>query len=184
MKKIIIFILIIIPISILAMERHRVSRKILVGLDDRIAYVVEEEKIQGVTVGNWKIIKSEPIMGGRSKHRTPIGKFRIYWKDKDHVSSKYPKPRGGASMLNSLFLQKVYSNGRVGKKTGVAFHYSGLFGLSNPSYGCIHVSYKFSNWLYNWAKVGTKVEIYKSIRNRVLFKKKNSLSLLKKSLSF
>ena len=56
---------------------------------------------------NGKIIYGPVAMSsGRPGYRTPAGTYRVYWKDKNHVSSIYD-----ASMPNAVFF-----NG------GVAFH--------------------------------------------------------------
>lgn len=168
MKKMLIFLIsamTIVPLT--ASTSPITTKKIVVDLKHRVGYVLERDKISD-TVGTWRLIRTEPIIGGRPGYRTSPGKYTIYLKKKNHVSSKFPIRnirgkivRGGSSMPNSLFLQKVN-----GCKTGFAFHYSGINGLKVPSHGCIHVGLEFSQWLYDWAEVGTKVEIYQKINKK------------------
>ncbi len=63
-----------------------------------------------------------PITSGRPGYRTPVGDFRVTFKDIDHLSSIF----NNAPMPYSVFF-----NG------GIAFHQGSL---SVPSHGCIHLS--------------------------------------------
>jgi lipoprotein-anchoring transpeptidase ErfK/SrfK len=63
-----------------------------------------------------------PITSGRAGFRTPVGDFRVTFKDIDHLSSIF----NNAPMPYSVFF-----NG------GIAFHQGSL---SVPSHGCIHLS--------------------------------------------
>ncbi len=63
-----------------------------------------------------------PITSGRPGYRTPVGNFRVTFKDIDHLSSLF----NNAPMPYSVFF-----NG------GIAFHQGSL---AVPSHGCIHLS--------------------------------------------
>ncbi|WP_020674242.1 L,D-transpeptidase [Amycolatopsis nigrescens] len=63
-----------------------------------------------------------PIMPGKPGGPTPVGTFRVEWKDKDHVSKEF----AGAPMPNSVF----FAAG------GIAFHAGSLV---DPSNGCVHL---------------------------------------------
>jgi len=65
-----------------------------------------------------------PISGAGHGYKTPRGWFWVYYKHKNHRSSKYPRPHGGASMPYSLFFYQ-----------GTAYHV-GIVGAA--SHGCIH----------------------------------------------
>jgi hypothetical protein len=62
-----------------------------------------------------------PITHGRKGFATPRGTFRVSFKNRDHVSSKY----------NAAMPYSVFFNG------GIAFHHGSL---KQKSHGCIHLS--------------------------------------------
>lgn len=63
-----------------------------------------------------------PITHGRPGQETPVGKFKVAWKDAEHTSSIY-----GDSMPHSVF----FAAG------GIAFHQGSL---TEQSHGCVHLS--------------------------------------------
>ncbi|MBP2320840.1 hypothetical protein JOF56_001225 [Kibdelosporangium banguiense] len=63
-----------------------------------------------------------PITHGRQGHETPVGKFKVVWKDAVHTSNIY-----GTPMPHSVF----FAPG------GIAFHEGSL---SEQSHGCVHLS--------------------------------------------
>ena len=86
-----------------------------------------------------------PISGGRKEFPVPRGWFWIYQKDKDHISSQWPKPYGGAKMPYSLFFFK-----------GSAIHAGSL---QIPSHACVHVRLKDAKKLFRMVKLYTLVYI-------------------------
>ena len=86
------------------------------------------------------------VSTGKPGKRTPTGKFRILEKDIDHVSSKYPRPNGGARMNYMMRLTN----------SGVAMHL-GYVPNYPASHGCIRLENGFAQKMYAWAPVGTKV---------------------------
>jgi len=79
---------------------------------------------------------------GRSGHRTPLiagGALSLTKRNRNHRSSLYPPPKGGAPMPYALFFQQALS---------CAFHE----GDPNvPSHGCIHLVRRDAAWLFDWA---------------------------------
>jgi hypothetical protein len=82
-----------------------------------------------------------PITHGRRGFETPPGTFTVGWKDIDHKSSIY----NDAPMPFSVFF-----NG------GIAFHQGSL---SEPSHGCIHLSWEAAETFYNGLAVGDTVQV-------------------------
>jgi lipoprotein-anchoring transpeptidase ErfK/SrfK len=141
MKKIFFFTLVI--ISFLFGNEVEVDTFIEVSLSQKTFWAYN----------NGELIKSGPVLGGKRGYRTPKGVFRIYRKSKNHRSSKYPRPMGGAKMPFAMFLQ----NAKTWRKTGIAFHQGSLKGAG--SHGCIRLNMSDARWLYRTYKVGTLVFI-------------------------
>ncbi len=79
---------------------------------------------------------------GRDGHHTPMfenGALSLTKREKDHVSSIYPPPHGGAHMPFALFFQQDLT---------CAFHQGDT---AVPSHGCIHLSALDAPWLFAWA---------------------------------
>ena len=109
------------------------------------------------------IIWMTRISSGRAgRHDTRSGIYKIYYKKKKHMSTKYPDPSGINNMDNSMFF-----NG------GIALH------KGNPkasSHGCIHVPNKMSSILFRNTPNGTTVVVTRSKYN--LFMNNFELDLL------
>ncbi len=90
--------------------------------------------------------------GGKPGHRTPAGSYRIYNKaGPGHVSSKYPKPTGGAPMPYAMHFTKA----------GHAIHGSPEISNVNGSHGCVRVKTTAAKWLSSYfVKPGTKLVVH------------------------
>ncbi len=139
MKKIFIAILVAIFATFLY-----ASKSISIDLSKQKIYAKEDGRV----------VFSGPISSGKSGHATPRGSFRILEKDKFHISSKYPKPRGGAKMPYMLRLTK----------SGIAVHQGHVPGYP-ASHGCIRVPKSTAIKLWRWSRVGTRVTVYGSASN-------------------
>ena len=114
------------------------DKEIYVDLTLQKAYAVENG-----------ILKFEGhISSGDRGHQTPIGRFKILQKDKDHVSNLYPKPNGGTKMPYMMRLTW----------DGIAMH-QGYVPDRPVSHGCIRLKRKFAKKLFYWADKGTPVLI-------------------------
>ncbi|MEV4601953.1 L,D-transpeptidase [Amycolatopsis sp. NPDC049253] len=78
---------------------------------------------------------------GDASQPTPVGSFKVAWKDKVHTSSEYGDP-----MPNSVF----FAAG------GIAFHAGPL---DKPSHGCIHLTDADSEVFFAGLPVGASVEV-------------------------
>lgn len=87
------------------------------------------------------ILGPVPITHGRPGYRTPVGTFRVGWKDIDHKSSEFD---------NAPMPYSVFFNG------GIAFHAGSL---SQQSHGCIHLSTSAAKTYYNNLAVGEIVQV-------------------------
>jgi len=87
------------------------------------------------------ILGPVPITHGRPGYRTPVGTFRVGWKDIDHLSSEFD---------NAPMPYSVFFNG------GIAFHAGSL---TQQSHGCIHLSTSAAKTYYNNLAVGEIVQV-------------------------
>ncbi|MBB4683265.1 L,D-transpeptidase [Amycolatopsis jiangsuensis] len=83
-------------------------------------------------------VEMEP---GDAGQPTPVGGFRVVWKDKVHRSSEY-----GDDMPDAVF----FAPG------GIAFHAGPL---NHPSHGCIHLAPKDATAFFDALPVGAQVEV-------------------------
>lgn len=91
----------------------------------------------------WMAISS----GEPPNYRTPTGEFRIKEKDIDHISSKYPKPNGGANMPYAMRFYRGYW-----------IHY-GILPGEKASKGCVRLLETDAKKLFKQTSRGTKVKI-------------------------
>ncbi|MBM7771909.1 lipoprotein-anchoring transpeptidase ErfK/SrfK [Actinokineospora baliensis] len=82
-----------------------------------------------------------PITHGRPGYRTPVGTFKVGWKDIDHKSREFD---------NAPMPYSVFFNG------GIAFHQGSL---KVQSHGCIHLSASAAKAYYNGLSVGDIVQV-------------------------
>ncbi len=114
------------------------GKSIVIDLTKQEAYAYEDGKL---VMKGW-------VSTGKYGHRTPTGRFRILEKKPKHVSSKYPKPYGGARMDYMMRLTA----------SGIAMHL-GFVPNYPASHGCIRMPNGFAQKMYAWAPVGTPVTI-------------------------
>jgi lipoprotein-anchoring transpeptidase ErfK/SrfK len=82
-----------------------------------------------------------PITHGKPGEETPVGKFKVVWKDAVHTSSIYRTP-----MPHSVF----FASG------GIAFHEGSL---SEPSHGCVHLSPEVAKIFFDALPVRATVQV-------------------------
>lgn len=82
-----------------------------------------------------------PALPGRPGHSTPVGTFKVYSKEKMHLSKQF----GEARMPNSVFFYP-----------GDAFHAGSL---SVYSHGCVHLSNAASLKFFNTLSIGDVVQV-------------------------
>ncbi len=81
------------------------------------------------------------ITTGRPGYRTPVGVYRVIWKDIDHWSKEFNGP-----MPYSVF----FTN------SGIAFHEGSL---SVQSHGCVHLAHSAAVRFFNKLKPGNVVAV-------------------------
>ena len=109
------------------------------------------------------VVYSGIIASGAPMYKTPYGIYKVYYKKRYHMSTKYPEPSGVNNMDYSLFF-----NG------GIALHQ----GNENAySHGCIHLNKKDAALLFKLIKNGTRVIVLKGNYNKVLSKNERSYLL-------
>ena len=82
-----------------------------------------------------------PITTGRRGYETPVGTFRVTWKDIDHWSHTYNGP-----MPYSVFFTS----------SGIAFHEGSL---KVKSHGCVHLSHAAAKTFFRWLAPGNVVRV-------------------------
>jgi len=122
------------------------NKSILVNLSQQRATAYE----------NGRAVFSGNISSGKASRPTPTGSFRVLEKDINHVSSSWPKPRGGAKMHYMLRVTGY----------GIAMHL-GRVPNYPASHGCIRMQNGFAQKMYRWASVGTPIRIVGHGRGRV-----------------
>jgi hypothetical protein len=116
-------------------------------------------------------------MSGRPQLPTPIGTFHVfaklspttfyspfpksspYWYAPTHINYALEFLAGGF-FLHDSWWHSVYGPGTNG------WHYDPRFGWQWGSHGCVAMPISAAAWLYNWAPIGTTVEIvpYKDLK--------------------
>lgn len=85
------------------------------------------------------------MRGGDRADPTPVGTFRVQWKDPEHVSDM----PNHAPMPFSVF----FADG------GVAFHEGSL---RTPSYGCVHLAHDDAMAFFDALQVGDEVQVHQA----------------------
>ena len=120
------------------------GKSILVNLTKQWLYAFED----GTQVFN------APVATGRNGMETPAGNFSIYAKLKIQTMEGV---LDGKKWVVPNVPNVMYING------GVALHgtyWHNLFGTgARPSHGCVNLPLKAAAWLYDWAPMGTPVEV-------------------------
>jgi len=89
-----------------------------------------------------------PLSSGGPGKETPVGTFRVQWKDKNHKSQEFKLPNGqGAPMDFSVF----WADG------GVAFHGGSV---QRASAGCVHLAETTAETFYNTLNLGDEVQVH------------------------
>ena len=97
---------------------------------------------------NERIVYNFHISSGRPGKRTPKGSFRILNKKRLHISSRYPRPDGGARMPWALHYKGHYF-----------IHGYHEVPLRPASSGCVRIAVSSAEKLFAWAPVGTPVRV-------------------------
>jgi lipoprotein-anchoring transpeptidase ErfK/SrfK len=119
---------------------------------------------------NGQLVFNTAIMSGRPQLPTPIGTFHVfaklspttfyspfpksspYWYAPTHINYALEFLAGGF-FLHDSWWHSVYGPGTNG------WHYDPRFGWQWGSHGCVAMPISAAAWLYNWAPIGTTVEI-------------------------
>ncbi|GCE23956.1 L,D-transpeptidase family protein [Dictyobacter kobayashii] len=115
-------------------------------------------------------ITSSAITTGRPGLDTPIGTFQIFNKESPTTfysiwpsgSPYYFAPTRIQFALEFLsagyFIHDAFWRNDYGPGSNIP-HYIPGYGTESGSHGCVNVPYGTMSWLYNWADIGTTVEI-------------------------
>jgi len=122
------------------------DKRIVVNLNKQEAYAYEGKVL---VYKGW-------ISSGQSRYKTPVGRYRVLQKDREHISNKWPKPNGGAKM--PYMLRVTWS--------GIALH-AGYTPSRPASHGCIRLQRDFAKRLFDWTPIGTRVIIKGKAPKRV-----------------
>ena len=115
-------------------------------------------------------VYNSPVMTGRSALPTPTGTYHVFLKlHPTTFTSPWPygspywypptfinyalEWRAGGFFLHDSWWHSVYGPGTNG------WHYDPQFGWQWGTHGCIAMPLSAAAWLYNWAPIGTLVQI-------------------------
>lgn len=119
---------------------------------------------------NGELVYSTSVMTGRGSLPTPLGTFHIFAKLSPTTFTS-PWPEGspnwypptyinyalefkpGGFFLHDATWHSVFGPGSNG------WHYDPRFGWQDGSHGCVAMPLSAAAWLYNWAPIGTVVNI-------------------------
>ena len=111
---------------------------------------------QLVALERGRLVYKAPVATGKDGFETPRGEFKVYYKLKTRTMRGSMK---GETWVVPDVPNVMYFNG------GVALHgayWHNKFGTGvRMSHGCVNLSLKDAEWLYNWAPVGTKVVVHR-----------------------
>lgn len=106
------------------------------------AACVSLSRLKAWLMRDGKVVRGPvPIKPGSADEPTPVGMFRVAWKDRDHTSNEFGMP-----MPNSVF----FAAG------GIAFHEGSL---DTSSHGCVHLSPEDSAAFFDGLVKGDVVEV-------------------------
>ncbi|HTK07673.1 MAG TPA: L,D-transpeptidase [Ktedonobacteraceae bacterium] len=139
---------------------HVQGKLIVVSLSRQWLYAYEN----GASVFN------TAVMTGRDSLPTPTGTYSVF--NKLHPTwFTSPWPQGSANWYpptyinyalewkaGGFFLHDASWHSTFGPGTN-NWHHDPQFGWQAGSHGCIAMSYSAAQWLYNWAPIGTTVQI-------------------------
>ncbi len=100
------------------------------------------------------VVNSFPISGGKSSTPTPTGTFRIFAKTAVQTMCGYYDGYTRSCTPNVRWISWFYPDYAL---HGAYWHDS--FGVANVSHGCVNFRNADSQWVYEWAPVGTPVVV-------------------------
>lgn len=127
-----------------ASDIYTTDKLITVDIGKQMLYAWENGKIQFST----------PVSTGMYYTPTVIGSFRIYYKTPlQDMKGNYPpyEPYYIKNVPNVMYFYQAYAI------HGAYWHH--MFG-TKYTHGCVNLPVPASAWLYNWAPLGTKVEVF------------------------
>jgi lipoprotein-anchoring transpeptidase ErfK/SrfK len=118
------------------------SASACVDLTSLQAWLIKDGQVAYGPVGVSTGVDADP------NKRTPVGDFKVLWKDKNHFSSEVKTPQypNGVPMPYSVF----FTN------TGVAFHEGDI---SVESIGCVRLEHDAAVTFFNTLQVGQQVQV-------------------------
>ncbi len=155
----------------------------VLGQKDQIAWV--SNKWIGVDLTNQTVHAYENgvevfsfVISSGLWDRTPRGTFYIWTKVRRQKMSGGSKELGTYYYLPNVEYVMFFYNDKTAKKLGYSFHgtyWHNNFGVP-MSHGCINMKTDEAGRLYDWAEVGTKVEIWGKYSTKTALGKQPSRS--------
>lgn len=102
---------------------------------------------------NGQLIRTFPVSAGKPSTPTPTGEFHIWTKltSQTMIGPDYVQP-------NVPYVNYFDHSGDA--IHGVYWRPASVFGNVNTSHGCVGLQIPASEWIYNWAPIGTTVITY------------------------
>lgn len=134
-------------------DKNLVDRPDLAAYEKYIEVDISEQKLYAYEYG--KLVKSFLISSGLPGFESPRGEFSVLRKLPVHrytwfygpgskLNYDLPNVKYNLNFFGPFYIHYAYWHNNFGKK---------------KSHGCINVNLENSEWIYNWAPVGTKVTI-------------------------
>jgi lipoprotein-anchoring transpeptidase ErfK/SrfK len=151
----------------LAFGVSKVTNAMVVG--KVISVSTTEQKLDAYENGN--VVYSTLVQTGRGSLPTPLGTFHVFVKLSPTIF-RSPWPEGSANwyppthinyalefLSGGFFLHDATWHSVFGPGTN-DWHHDPRFGWQNGSHGCVAMPLSAAAWLYNWAPIGTTVNIH------------------------
>jgi lipoprotein-anchoring transpeptidase ErfK/SrfK len=145
------------------------TSKALIATGKVIGVSIAEQRLYAYE--NGQAVYSTLVMTGRGSLPTPTGTFHVFAK-LSPTTFYSPWPKGSPEWYpptyinyalefkpGGFFLHDATWHSVFGPGTN-AWHDDPEFGWQNGSHGCVAMPLDAAAWLYNWAPIGTTVNIY------------------------
>ncbi len=121
------------------------KRKGLCATATKVVCVDLTSQVMWITENGKQTFGYQPVRSGRDGYETRTGRFEVYRRNIDHVSSIY-----GSPMPYAMFFSG-----------GMAFHASERYLYEDPgSHGCVHVNLRAIRVMWGRVPVGTEVHVF------------------------
>ncbi|MBU0540638.1 L,D-transpeptidase family protein [Patescibacteria group bacterium] len=139
-------LLLTVPTSPVVTGPTDAEKKIAVSLDEQRLYAYEHGRIAKTFLIS-SGVRSHPTPTAQTTvlKKAPIMDYRWYYGPNNPSNYNLPNVKYNLNILPHIYIHYAYWHNNFGNKM---------------SHGCINVGLDDSAWIYNWAEIGTHVEIF------------------------